>query len=95
MSRLREIGWSIWDPIGLSTDGNAWRAGGFADEYDSYLLRAAGMVRNGEAFDVIVDYLIEAETGQMGLSPAPNTRARGEAVVRAIQEDDQLWSEPS
>jgi hypothetical protein len=37
LSRLREIGWGRWDRIGLS---------GFADkaddEYDSYLLQAAG-----------------------------------------------------
>lgn len=92
MSRLREIGWSIWDPISMTADGSDWRTGGFADEYDNYLLRAAGMVRNGEPFTLIVDYLIEVETGHVGLSPAPGMRSRAEAVVRAIQEDDQIWS---
>ena len=32
LSRLREIGWSAWDPIGLA-DSDCPR-----DEYDAYLL---------------------------------------------------------
>lgn len=93
LSRLRDIGWTLWDPIGLMVDGTDWQTAGFADEYDSYLLRAAGMVRNGAPFLAVVEYLIESETGPMGLSPAPGIRARAEVVVRAIQADDQLWSD--
>jgi hypothetical protein len=93
LSRLRDIGWTLWDPIGLMADGSDWQTAGFADEYDSYLLRAAGMVRNGAPLLAVVEYLIGSETVHMGLSPAPGMRARAEAVVRAIQADDQLWSE--
>ena len=42
LSRLREIGWSLWDPIGLSGF-----EGTLDDEYDSYLLQAAGRLWNG------------------------------------------------
>ena len=93
LSRLRDIGWKLWDPIGLMVDGSDWQTAGFADEYDSYLLRAASLVRNGAPMLAVAEYLIESETEQMGLSPAPGMHARAEAVVRAIQADDLLWSE--
>lgn len=94
MARLREIGWELWDPIGLISDGSDWRTAGFADEYDSYLLRAAGMVRNGEPDGQILDYLIAAEVEQMGLSPGLDLRTRAMSVVDAIRADNQLWIEP-
>ena len=42
IKRLREIGWKDWDPIGLGPPEEP-----FDDEYDSYLLRAAGAFWNG------------------------------------------------
>ncbi|MBO9197506.1 hypothetical protein J5277_25655 [Rhizobium sp. 16-449-1b] len=38
LSRLRDIGSSLWDPIGLMPEGWTWRdddAAGFEDEYDT------------------------------------------------------------
>ena len=48
LSRLRDIGWTTWDPIGLLGQDQLWEDISYADEYDSYLLRAAGMLRRKE-----------------------------------------------
>ena len=86
LSRLREIGWSHWDPIGLKViAGGEWQdGGGCADEYDSYLLQAAGRLRRGEAVSDVVAYLVETEVGHIGLTPNPTTRHRAEATADAI-----------
>ncbi len=45
LSRLRDIGWSLWDLIGLLKSGQRWEddeCRPFANEYDAYLLNAAG-----------------------------------------------------
>ena len=93
LSRLRDIGWSIWDPIGLLEEGQSWDGQPFADEYDGYLLRAAGMVRRLEPDIDVVDYLIEVETEHMGLSMRAGVQERAAALVHAIKDDDRLWRE--
>ena len=57
LSRLRDIGWSIWDPIGLLAEGETWDQKPFADEYDSYLMHAAGQLRRNVPTEEVVDYL--------------------------------------
>jgi len=86
ISRLREIGWSKWDPIGLSQMGDDdWKDGGpCADEYDSYLLQVAGRLRRGEALEATVSYLEEIEIVHMGGGRIATTRNRAEATVAAI-----------
>ncbi|MBG7616720.1 hypothetical protein IWC96_15715 [Brevundimonas sp. BAL450] len=86
LSRLREIGWSEWDPIGLSQMGSDdWKDGGpCADEYDSYLLQVAGRLRRGEARGNIVAYLEKIEMVHMGGGRLATTRTRAEATVAAI-----------
>lgn len=86
LSRLREIGWSEWDPIGLSQMGSDdWKDGGpCADEYDSYLLQVAGRLRRDEARENIVAYLEEIEMVHMGGGRVATTRTRAEATVAAI-----------
>jgi hypothetical protein len=86
LSRLRQIGWSLWDPIGLSEiEGDEWKDGGpCADEYDSYLLCVAGMLRQGKPRTEAVAYLEEIEIDRMGLNPVATTRQRAEATVAAI-----------
>ena len=32
LSRLRDIGWSTWDPIGLLENNQSWEDVGYADE---------------------------------------------------------------
>lgn len=86
LSRLREIGWSEWDPIGLSQMGDDhWKDGGAcADEYDSYLLQVAGRLRRGEALEDTVSYLEEIEMVHMGGGRVATTRSRAEVTVAAI-----------
>jgi hypothetical protein len=88
LSRLREIGWSQWDPIGLSQLGNDyWKDGGpCADEYDSYLLQVVERLRRGEPRPAIVAYLEDIEVDYMGLGPGGSTRARADRTVAAIAE---------
>lgn len=101
LSRLRDIGWRFWDPIGLlgangSLSGK-WDDGenqGFANEYDNYLISAASMLRRGTSRVEVVDYLVEVEAEHMGLGERPTSRARAEAVVTAILEDDTIWTWP-
>jgi hypothetical protein len=86
LSLLREIGWSRWDPIGLSQMGHDdWKDGGpCADEYDSYLLGVVGRLRRGEATCAAVSYLEEIEIEHLGGGRNSTTRPRAEATVAAI-----------
>jgi hypothetical protein len=83
LSRLREIGWRHWDPIGLGAE----------DEYDTYLLKAAGMVRRGSTDQEAIDYLVAIESEHIGLGVRDDTRTRAEATVKAIREYKTLWSD--
>ena len=85
LSRLREIGWAHWDPIGLSSlldEGND----SIVDEYDSYLLQAAGRLWNGAARGEVTDYLVEVERDHMGLGEGPRSHTRAVETVAAIGE---------
>ena len=86
LSRLRERGWSLWDPIGLKEfSGGDWQDGGAcADEYDSYLLQVVGQLRRGEPILKVAAYLEEIEIDHMGLGRSATTRERAEATVAAI-----------
>lgn len=81
LSRLREIGWRRWDPIGLSGVENTPD-----DEYDSYLLQAAGRLWNGASKEEVTEYLVTVETKHMGLDDAPGVRPRAREVVNALSE---------
>ena len=79
LSRLREIGWAKWDPIGLAgTEGQP------DDEYDSYLLQAAGRLWNGASQEEVADYLVGVETEYVGLGDAPGVRQRAREVAHAL-----------
>jgi hypothetical protein len=96
LSKLRDIGWSLWDPIGLLSPGQRWEDEDcllFADEYDTYLLEAAGLLRRGAAESEIVDYLVRVEADGMD-GQRPDMRDRAQAVVDAIQKDGELWIDP-
>lgn len=101
LSKLRDIGWYQWDPIGLlMADGFArgrWSDEanqGFANEYDHYLIAAASQLRQGEPPKQVVDYLVDVETNHMGLGRNRTARTRAEAVVTAILIDDDIWTWP-
>lgn len=86
LSRLREIGWSKWDPVCLSRMGpDDWKNGGpGADEYDGYLLQVAGQLRRREPYEGALAYLEEIEMVHMGGGRVSTTRSRAEATVAAI-----------
>ena len=88
LSRLREIGWALWDPIGLrKISGGEWQEGGAcADEYDSYLLQVVGKLRSGMSPDDAAAYLEEIETDYMGLGRSVTTGNRAKATVAAIND---------
>jgi hypothetical protein len=79
LSRLRQIGWSRWDPIGLNDLEDRPD-----DEYDSYLLQAAGRLWNGATEDEVADYLVSIEAEHMGLGREPVVENRAREVVRAL-----------
>jgi hypothetical protein len=81
LSRLREIGWEHWDPIGLKDD-EGWPE----DEYDRYLMHAAGMLWNGESDENTASYLVTTETEYIGLTAAMGVRERALATVSALRE---------
>lgn len=90
LSRLRDIGWSLWDPIGLLTAGDRWDEGenlAFADEYDAYWIEAAGLLRRGAPDNEVVDFLVGIETDHMGLSLQHDTHERAISTVAAIRAD--------
>ena len=80
ISRLREIGWAKWDPIGLSGT-ESWPE----DEYDSYLLQAAGRLWNGASRQEVASYLVSIETEYMGLGEAPGIQQRANEVADALR----------
>jgi hypothetical protein len=93
LSRLRDIGWRCWDPIGLSAIEDGWENSPAADEYDSYLLIAAGMVRRNEGDDAATNYLVWVESEHMGMGIGPSTQSRAEMTIAAIRADAYLWSD--
>lgn len=93
LSRLRDIGWALWDPIGLNDFQGDWSQVSYADEYDSYLIKVAGMLRNERSIREAVDYLVRIETEHMGLSLSPLTRERALLVVQTINSDSMIWRE--
>ena len=76
---LREIGWSEWDPLGLSTERAHCE-----DEYDSYLLAASGKLSNGIPMDRVVAYLVRIETVHMGMSGSETAHSRAIGTVHRI-----------
>ena len=67
LSRLREIGWKLWDPISLA-DENGSCGEGCADEYDRYLLQVVSKLCRGSSKDEAATYLIGIASDHMGLS---------------------------
>lgn len=67
--RLRVIGWSQWDPIGLLGVTGSWRGQPYEDEYDSYLYKAAQMLKNNSSVEEVADYLFVIQSQAMQIGP--------------------------
>ena len=81
LSRLRAIGWTLWDPIGLA-DETGVPSDECADEYDSYLLHVVDMMCDRKSLDEAASYLVWVATEQMGLPKQDHTAAM--ITARAI-----------
>ncbi|MCJ2032093.1 hypothetical protein MKK50_22250 [Methylobacterium sp. J-043] len=71
LSRLRDIGWREWDPIGLLAAGETWDHKLFADEYDAYLMKVAGDLRRGGELQEAASYLVSIERDYMAIGVRP------------------------
>ena len=78
LARLRDIGWTEWNPISLNRTESA------EDEYDSYLLQAAGRLWNGESEEAVASYLADIEANHMGLGHGFGIKLRARATAKAI-----------
>ena len=80
---LRDIGWRLWDPIGLGGPEGGWPED-CADEYDRYLRTAAEMLEQGRPSDEVVEYLAQIVSDHMGLGSRSADRASCVATVEAL-----------
>lgn len=78
LSSLRDIAWDAWDPIGLR------ESDGLPDEYDTYILHVAALLKAGRQRDEAVDYLMDIESRHMGLGVLPTARERALATVDRV-----------
>lgn len=82
LSLLRDIGWELWDPIGLGSPGKGWPEN-CADEYDRYLLHVVDVLNQGKPFEEAVEYLDWVGAEHMGMGPS--TAAARQACVTTVE----------
>ena len=83
LSKLREIGWTRWDPIGL-VDLVDEQGNGPADEYDNYLIHVVSLLSQGQSEQTAIDYLKTIEAEHMGLGKQSDSDVRSSQTVAAI-----------
>ncbi len=88
-SRLREIGWRHWDPIGLADDEGS-PPEGRENEYDQYLLHVVSMIDRGASTAEAAEYLKKTASESMGLTATDANAAAATADAIA----DYLLSLP-
>jgi hypothetical protein len=84
LSRLRDIGFRDWDPIGVLADGEPWKDHPAASEYDRYLLEVVGRLVRGAGEAEAAAYLVSIESDHMGLGTTARAADRAAATVRSI-----------
>lgn len=77
LASLRKIGIDQWNPIGTWVPD---------DEYDTYLLKAAGNIWNGDPVEKVAEYLVKVEAEWIGLGLAPDVHARAVLAAAAIHD---------
>ena len=101
LSKLRDIGCSLWDPIGLLSAHGPF-SGHWSEpanrtifnEYDNYLIAAASDLRAGTAPEAVAASLARAQTELMGMPGGPAADRRARAVIAAILADPEIWTWP-
>lgn len=84
LQTIRDIGWRLWDPIGLNGhDGPPAEA---IDEYDSYLLQAVEMLREGKSLNDVIATLVDIESEHMALGESPDTEERATQTVLELRQ---------
>ena len=78
LSEIRRIGWSDWDPFGMS-DGTEFGPGDAADEYDYPLLHVVDILTGGGSRSEAAKYLRDVAINDMG-RPAANMEATQKTV---------------
>lgn len=71
LAAIQEIGWLHWNPIGLDAPPASP-----ADEYDTYLIHAVGMLTLGKSIDEVFTYLVTCAEQGMGLPACDRKAAR-------------------
>ena len=97
LSKLRDLGWTLWDPIGLLPNGKSWDDvdnSSFAGEYDSYLISAASQLGGGALPKDVIEYLVQIEIEYMGLGEDPSTKQRAKSLVGAMIADEAFLTWP-
>jgi hypothetical protein len=87
VSRLREIGWAEWDPIGLKAVGKLTGLYAPEDEYDRYLIHVFSLLSNGASDADAIAYLVDIESNYIGMGLRPSSHPRAWATVKAIRQD--------
>jgi hypothetical protein len=85
LNRLREIGFSKWDPVELMRNRETWVGTKFQNEYDHYMIHVADRLIVGDNEAELVAYLVEVERDQIGLGTADCSKTRAAATVAAIK----------
>ena len=86
LSRLRDIGFFIWDPIGIMFREKTWVNQRFADEYDSYMLQAASnLCRDIWTVEEAAQFLLGIECGHIGMDEQRDSATRALATAKAIK----------
>ncbi len=73
---LRQILFWRWDPIGVADDFPVTE-----DEYDSYVMHVASLLRDAASLDAVADYLGTVERDSMGIHETPRAEAHRREVA--------------
>ncbi len=74
LKSLKRLFWTDWDPIGCGIPD---------DEYDTYAIRAFGLLKNGSSVDELADYLTSVEVDEIGLTPVSGSKERNITIAKA------------
>ncbi len=82
LSKVRVIGWELWDPIGIRGMVSDDLRSGPADEYDNYLLKVVSLLTHGHSVEEASAYLDDIASNYMGLGPS-NHASKAAARITA------------
>ena len=89
--KLRDLGFGIWDPIGLLDAGETWEGQPFCDEYDHYLATISARLYRRQTEKKIAEWVVKVEAEDMSLVTDTNSLCRARKLVSAIKADPDLW----